>query len=95
MHIVLCIDDTDNIDSRGTGELATLIADAIEEKGWGSCTGITRHQLFIHPDVPYTSHNSSMCFEADIKDDCLKDIIDYSSDFLKKKVPKDQIRVYA
>ena len=36
MHIVLCIDDTDNIDSRGTGELATLIAEAIEEKGWGS-----------------------------------------------------------
>lgn len=85
MHIVLCIDDTDNIDSRGTGELAALIAEAIEEKGWGSCTGITRHQLFIHPDVPYTSHNSSMCFEADIKDECLKDIIDYSSDFLKKE----------
>lgn len=85
MHIILSIDDTDSIDSRGTGELASLISKAIEEKNWGRCSGITRHQLFIHPDVPYTSHNSSMCFEADINELCLNKLIDYASDFLEKE----------
>jgi hypothetical protein len=28
-----------------------------------SFQGITRHQLFLHPDIPYTSHNSSACIE--------------------------------
>ncbi|MFA6941243.1 MAG: hypothetical protein WCQ54_09735 [Clostridiaceae bacterium] len=85
MRILLCIDDTDNIESRGTGELATLISKEIEERNWGKCKGITRHQLFVHPDVPYTSHNSSMCFEADINEVCLNDIISYASDFLEKE----------
>lgn len=85
MHIILCIDDTDTIDSRGTGELASLIAHEIEEKSWGKCSGITRHQLFIHPDVPYTSHNSSMCFEADINEVYLKELINFACDFLEKE----------
>lgn len=66
MKIFLCIDDTDNIDSKGTGEVACELAILIEANGWGYCSPITRHQLLIHPDVPYTSHNSSMCFTADI-----------------------------
>lgn len=85
MLILLCIDDTDNLDSRGTGELATIIANTIEDNSWGKCSGITRHQLFIHPDIPYTSHNSSMCFEAEINETFLENIICYSSDFLKNE----------
>lgn len=85
MRILLCIDDTDNIDSRGTGEIAGIIAKTIKDKAWGKCSGITRHQLLIHPDIPYTSHNSSMCFEADVKEVFLENIIDYSSDFLKNE----------
>jgi hypothetical protein len=85
MHILLCIDDTDNIESRGTGEIATLISKGIEERKWGHCSKITRHQLFIHPDVPYTSHNSSMCFEADIDEPYISHIISYASDFLEKE----------
>lgn len=85
IHIFLSIDDTDSIDSRGTGELASLISKAIEEKSWGRCSGITRHQLLIHPDVPYTSHNSSMCFEADINELCLEKLTEYACDFLEKE----------
>ena len=85
MHIFFSIDDTDNIDSRGTGTIAALISKAIEEKNWGRCSGITRHQLLIHPDVPYTSHNSSMCFEADINELCLEKLIAYACDFLKNE----------
>jgi hypothetical protein len=27
--------------------------------------GISRHQLYVHPDIPYTSHNSSLCLDLD------------------------------
>ncbi|PWR69649.1 ABC transporter substrate-binding protein [Methanospirillum lacunae] len=54
--IYLCIDDTDSLDSIGTGRLAREIADVLNIKYPVVC--ITRHQLFVHPDIPYTSHNS-------------------------------------
>ncbi|WP_423801898.1 hypothetical protein [Neobacillus sp. SAB-20_R2A] len=76
MKIYLCIDDTDNIDSKGTGSIAAEIAEFIEENGFGKCGNITRHQLLIHPDVPYTSHNSSMCFTAELADGCLESVIE-------------------
>lgn len=85
MKVYVSIDDTDNIDSRGTGELASIIADTIESKGWGTAQGVTRHQLLIHPDIPYTSHNSSMCFEAAIGPEHLEELIDYASFFLKSE----------
>ena len=85
MHIFLCIDDTDDLESIGTGEMASNIAKTIEERGWGKCKRITRHQLFIHPDVPYTSHNSSMCFEAEISEEYLETLISFSSDYLSKE----------
>lgn len=83
MKIVICIDDTDSIDSRGTGELAELIAEAIKSYGWGTCEGVTRHQLLLHKDIPYTSHNSSMCFEAEVEAHYLQDIINFAANFLK------------
>ncbi|PLX94279.1 MAG: hypothetical protein C0620_06355 [Desulfuromonas sp.] len=82
MKILVSIDDTDNLESCGTGELAAQISQTIEEEGWGHCSYITRHQLLVHPDVPYTSHNSAMCFEATIEPENLGAIIDWSSQFL-------------
>jgi hypothetical protein len=51
------IDDTDNLDSRGTGRLARDIAERLSEH----CTlmGVTRHQLLLDPGVAYTKKNSS------------------------------------
>lgn len=94
MKILVSIDDTDTIktegaDVRGTGELAVLIAVAIEKNGWGRCAPVTRHQLLIHPDIPYTSHNSSMCFEADINPACLNQLIDFAADFLNRESTPD------
>jgi hypothetical protein len=56
MTILVSIDDTDNLESRGTGRLARAIADTLEKDY--PIYGVTRHQLFVHPDIPYTSHNS-------------------------------------
>lgn len=70
MKLLICIDDTDTLESKGTGAIAGELRVLIEERGFGACGEITRHQLLLHEDVPYTSHNSSMCFDCDASDDC-------------------------
>ncbi|CFX39782.1 Uncharacterized [Syntrophomonas zehnderi OL-4] len=86
MKILVSIDDTDNIDVKwGTGELASMLAEDIKKRGWGKSEPVTRHQLLVHPDVPYTSHNSSMCFAADIDPARLRQLIEYASYFLEKE----------
>lgn len=56
MTVLVSIDDTDNLNSRGTGRLARAIANALGKDY--PVYGVTRHQLYVHPDIPYTSHNS-------------------------------------
>lgn len=56
MIIYIGMDDTDTLETRGTGRLARGIADNL------SCDfqilGVVRHQLLVDPRVPCTSHNS-------------------------------------
>lgn len=86
MKILICIDDTDNINiKRGTGQLASLLAQDIEGKGWAKCEPVTRHQLLVHPDVPYTSHNSAMCFAAEVDAANLDDVVAYGRQFLERE----------
>lgn len=54
--IYICMDDTDNLESRGTGKLSRTIAKKLSKNY--SVYGVTRHQLYKHPDIPYTSHNT-------------------------------------
>lgn len=85
MRVLISIDDTDNLESRGTGEIASLIAAALQEKGWGKTGMVTRHQLLVHPDIPYTSHNSAMCFPAEIAEGCLDQVVAFAGDFLDRE----------
>jgi len=62
--LFISLDDTDNIESIGTGRLARRLAKELEKSGLVRTTNVTRHQLLVHPDVPYTSHNSCACIEA-------------------------------
>jgi tRNA(Ile2) C34 agmatinyltransferase TiaS len=55
--IFIGIDDTDTLNSRGTGRLARNIA-AILSSDF-IIQGVVRHQLLQDPRVPFTSHNSS------------------------------------
>jgi hypothetical protein len=71
MDLLICIDDTDDMDSRGTGDVAELLAQGLAAEGMAECGRVTRHQLLVHPDIAYTSHNSSMCFPADIGEGAL------------------------
>ncbi len=85
MKILFCIDDTDNLETRGTGQLSQIVADRIVENGWGTCSGVSRHQLFVHDDIPYTSHNSAMCFEAEIGDRHLSTVIEFGKSCLEEE----------
>ncbi len=82
MQILVSIDDTDNLESRGTGEIASLLAKLLEERGWGKARVITRHQLLVHPDIPYTSHNSAMCFAAEIEEQYFVEYLQMARQFL-------------
>jgi hypothetical protein len=84
MEILICIDDTDNIESMGTGHLAEILRHDIETLYKGKTTRITRHQLFVSDDIPYTSHNSAMCFRGDIEPSCLHDLIMHAGNLLEK-----------
>ena len=62
------IDDTDNLESRGTGFRARMLGEALAERGLARVSAITRHQLLVAPEIPYTSHNSSACLSAEAAD---------------------------
>jgi len=60
MKIYVAFDDTDSLDcGRGTGKLARWFEDKLPV----DCrlNGVVRHQLLVQDDIPYTSHNSSLC----------------------------------
>jgi len=85
VNILVSIDDTDNIESRGTGALASLLSDALENNSWGRCRPVTRHQMLLHPDIPYTSHNSSMCFVAETQTEFLDAFTEFAQSFLQRE----------
>ena len=66
MRIFLSMDDTDNLNSRGTGKLARATAAEISREF--PVDGITRHQLFVHEDIPFTSHNSCAVLHIEAKE---------------------------
>ncbi|MGC9517598.1 MAG: ABC transporter substrate-binding protein [Methanomicrobiales archaeon] len=72
MTIYVCMDDTDNLNSRGTGRLARVVAEEISKKY--EVYGVTRHQLYVHPEIPFTSHNS--CAVIHVKEGKIKNIKD-------------------
>jgi hypothetical protein len=66
--IYISIDDTDTLTGpRGTGKLARNIADTVVRDY--PVFGVTRHQLYVHPDIPYTSHNSNAVIHVETDGD--------------------------
>ena len=50
--VYIGIDDTDNLNSVGTGRVARGLARSLVEAGFGDSLGVSRHQLLVHPDIP-------------------------------------------
>ncbi len=46
------IDDTDNLESRGTGHRVRWLGDLLAREDLADIKGITRHQLLVDPRIP-------------------------------------------
>ncbi|MDF1542899.1 MAG: hypothetical protein RQ731_06085 [Anaerosomatales bacterium] len=83
MRVYVAFDDTDNYDApRGTGKLARWFGEVLPTgcQLWG----VVRQQLLVHPDIPYTSHNSSACVVLDADDrGVVADLIELASRHLE------------
>jgi len=80
MRYFIGIDDTDNIESRGTGFRCRELAALLVSKELGDVIGISRHQLLFDRRIPYTSHNSSGCIEIETEN--ISSITDISRQYL-------------
>ena len=82
INLFIAVDDTDNEESIGTGRLSRMLAVELIRKGLAGNIGITRHQLLVHPDIPYTSHNSCACIEAIAKCAAFHEVATICREFL-------------
>ena len=74
MIFYVAFDDTDTIDcGRGTGKLARWFAEELPE----NCKQlmVVRQQLLHSPDVPMTSHNSSLCCIIEAPDESYREAL--------------------
>jgi len=83
--LLVAIDDTDSLESElGTGRLARTLGEHLESRQPAlTGSGCVRQQLLVHPDVPYTTHNSAavLLFAVDGAVD-VPDILADTTDFL-------------
>ena len=69
-RLYVAFDDTDTIDAdRGTGKVGRWFEDELPDgcRLWA----VVRQQLLVHPDVPFTSHNSAAVCVIDVTDPAL------------------------
>ena len=83
MKLIIGIDDTDNLESRGTGHMARQLSFNMMDMGFGKTKYIVRHQLLVDPRIPYTSHNSSAAIVFDHYKDDTDDLIATCREYLK------------
>lgn len=81
-RVLIAIDDTDNLESRGTGYRARMLAQLLAQQGRAEIEGITRHQLMVSPLIPYTSHNSAACLAVRADMDRLGDLTAVCGEYL-------------
>lgn len=88
MCVLISVDDTDMPDTIGTGRLVQNLCFEMEELKMGTCSAVSRHQLFVHDDIPYTSHNSAMCFEFHSLASSMSEIIEFIQQYLVRHAAK-------
>lgn len=82
MRYLIGIDDTDNLDTPGTGRSARELADVLTAQPLTEIEGISRHQLLVDPRIRYTSHNSAACLSLVAQPDRLDALIETCRRFL-------------
>jgi len=82
MQYLIGVDDTDNLESRGTGYRARCMGLKIQETGIATLKHVVRHQLLVDPQIPYTSHNSSVCLVVETKQDGFESLVNLCEAYL-------------
>lgn len=82
MRILIGVDDTDNLETEGTGHRVRTLCQQLADRGLARGLGITRHQLLVSPQIPYTSHNSSACLEMEVERERVDELWAYCRAFL-------------
>lgn len=82
MRVLIGVDDTDNLESRGTGFHSRQLGNSLSESGFARPESITRHQLLVDPRIPYTSHNSSACLVVELKENRLDALANHCRKYL-------------
>jgi len=85
MQYYIGIDDTDNLESRGTGHRARQLGTMLQEAGIATLICITRHQLLVHKDIPFTSHNSSACLLMECESARENELVSFCREFLLRE----------
>jgi hypothetical protein len=88
MNYMVCIDDTDMPGTRGTGWLVEDLCNILAAEKLAATTAISRHQLYVHKDIPYTSHNSAMGFEMTLEPRDYDAAMSLFQTFLKTRTEK-------
>ena len=81
MKILIAIDDTDNLESRGTGFRARELGLSLMQNGLANLISVTRHQLLFDRRIPYTSHNSSASLLCELTSS-LNKVVEFSKEYL-------------
>ncbi|MDW7774141.1 MAG: hypothetical protein SCH71_14740 [Desulfobulbaceae bacterium] len=85
MKYLVAVDDTDMPGTSGTGKLVQELCGILIDTGWGVSFPVSRHQLYVHDAIPFTSHNSAMCVEVDLFDAVKEEFVSYLAGFLEKQ----------
>lgn len=85
MKFLVAVDDTDMPGTSGTGKLVQELCGILKDTGWGVSSPVSRHQLYVHDAIPFTSHNSAMCVEVDLFDAGAEEFVSYLGGFLEKR----------
>jgi hypothetical protein len=84
--LLIGIDDTDTLQSPGTGRLSQRLIAELRQARLGRAVGATRHQLLVDARIPYTSHNSTACIAWEATDPAQgTHVIEYCSAFLERE----------
>lgn len=84
LKIIIGIDDTDNLETRGTGHHARMLGHSLALAGLLELRAVTRHQLLADRRIPYTSHNSSASLLG-ICRGSISELIGFAKDFLVRE----------
>jgi hypothetical protein len=84
MTVYIALDDTDMPGTTGTGRLSREIAQVLGRDH--QIFGITRHQLFQHPLVPMTSHNSCAVIHLEDEEVSLPEVFEVAKTLILEKM---------